>query len=807
VGNGLQKDWPYNFPIFSTNGSEIQLYITNIATGAATQITSNYSIDVNNKKVTYPLSGAALTSDSKITLLRVVPITQEIALPNGGAYFSKTIEGGLDKQTAISQQLNERISRTLTIPIGSDTTGETIINDVLRASADAGASADSAAKSAAQIPAVNVESTGYGIITGLKVSALSSMTVQISAGVAHMPNGQRFNIAGVTKTVPGAHATLPRIDSVFVTDLGGISYYPGTAATTPVAPAIPSGAILLANINVVPGATAIINGNIIDARFFKTNNNILALHRVDWVNVVEAGADPTGNRDCSSLVQYLLTIYSTLYFPKGNYRFNSGIVIPGNKTIVGESNRRDYTDDALGGVFFYFYHTSGYGILSAENAKNITLKNFCMLGNYAGGGGIRLYMTTAEDCFHKLLHIKSVKFSLDNIVLDNTVEPLLLDVQSLSSSKSGLVSSSFGVKITNSQFYDNDQHGVKFTRGGALLVGNKVFANGRSGSQYGAVHLTDLAFCIQGAGNSIHENYYNGIVFDGANVVNNSFIATNFAGNNKALGSGSDVVLGGSGNVVTGTTAISVKHSDGDNSSVFSVVDVTASAKNNSVNITTNRALLLDQNIFQFLAGKVANQKMVNNPTGNTLNSIVLDGTEYCIGSVTPKLTGFTNGGFTNYYNMYQVHGTTTYSLASDILSVTLAASDTLPVTTNDFSISALGQTGIKFTVVGTFGSVKNAFVEFDIKMGAYDPTLALCINGYFTHSTSVQKFFVPNYGSLGVYTAVDWIKIKIPVNFDGTVSVSEFNLIVLFVANVAGVTAGRSGNSFSIKNLKVVTY
>lgn len=656
-------------------------------------------------------------------------------------------------------------------------------------------------------PAVNVESTGYGVITGLQVSASSGMTVQISTGVIHMTDGKRLDIEGTTKTVSTAHATLPRIDSVFVDNTGTITYQAGTASSSPVSPNLPSGSVLLANINVSAAVTSITNGNIANA-MAKTNNNTLAIHRVDWINALEMGADPTGTRDCSPLLQSLLSNYSTIYFPKGNYRFNSGVVVPGNKTILGESNRRDYADDALGGTFFYFYHTSGYGISSADGAKNITLKNFCMLGNYAGGGGIRLYMTTAEDCFHKLLHIKSIKFSLDNIVLENTVEPLLFDVQSLSSSRSGLVSSSFGVKIANCQIYDNDQHGINFTRGGASVIGNKVFANGRSGAGYAGIHLTDLAFCINGAGNSVHENYYSGIVFDGANVVNNSFVSTNFAGNNKALESGCDVVLGGSGNVVTGTTAITVKHSDGGDSSAYAVVDVVASAKNNSVNITTSRALLIDQNIFQFLASKVANQKMVNNPTGNTLNSVILDGTEYCIGSVTPKLNGFTNGGFTNYYNMYQVHGTTAYSLVSDVLTVTLASGDTLPVTTNDFSISALGQTGIKFTVVGTFGSVKNAFVEFDIKMGTYDPTLALCINGYFAHSTSVQKFFVPNYGSLGVYTATDWTKIKIPVNFDGsTVSVSEFDLIVLFVANVSGATAGRTGNSFSIRNLKVVTY
>lgn len=120
VGNGVNKDWPYTFTIFSTDGSEIKLYLTDIATGAVTEITSNYSIDVDSKMVTYPVSGSPLTSAKKITLLRVVSLTQEIALPNGGAYFAQTIEGGLDKQTAMSQQIQEQIGRMIKHAVSVD---------------------------------------------------------------------------------------------------------------------------------------------------------------------------------------------------------------------------------------------------------------------------------------------------------------------------------------------------------------------------------------------------------------------------------------------------------------------------------------------------------------------------------------------------------------------------------------------------------------------------------------------------------------------------------------------------------------
>jgi hypothetical protein len=60
-----------------------------------------------------------------------------------------------------------------------------------------------------------------------------------------------------------------------------------------------------------------------------------ATNAVDWVNAVAMGADDTGEKDCSELVQELLNAYSTVYFPKGNYRFDKGLVVGSHKTILG----------------------------------------------------------------------------------------------------------------------------------------------------------------------------------------------------------------------------------------------------------------------------------------------------------------------------------------------------------------------------------------------------------------------------------------------------------------------------------------
>ncbi|MBU2703186.1 hypothetical protein Ga0466249_004322 [Sporomusaceae bacterium BoRhaA] len=120
------------------------------------------------------------------------------------------------------------------------------------------------------------ESTGYGLIgDGLQVLAQSTpnMTVQIVTSVPiHMPTGSHFTPAAVSsQPVNTADATNPRIDLIYVSTTGVVSYLQGTAAVTPVAPTLPSGGFSLANIAVAAGTTTITNSNITDIRIFKIN--------------------------------------------------------------------------------------------------------------------------------------------------------------------------------------------------------------------------------------------------------------------------------------------------------------------------------------------------------------------------------------------------------------------------------------------------------------------------------------------------------------------------------------------------------
>ena len=55
-------------------------------------------------------------------------------------------------------------------------------------------------------------------------------------------------------------------------------------------------------------------------------------------NVVEAGADPSGHSDCTTVFQQLLDragADGVVYVPAGHYRFDGNLRIPGSVTLQG----------------------------------------------------------------------------------------------------------------------------------------------------------------------------------------------------------------------------------------------------------------------------------------------------------------------------------------------------------------------------------------------------------------------------------------------------------------------------------------
>lgn len=79
-----------------------------------------------------------------------------------------------------------------------------------------------------------LESTGCGVINGLTVTAqdIPNMTVRVSAGIAHMPNGRRYTPSEVKSlTITAADSTKPRKDLIYLDSNGVVAYIAGELGT------------------------------------------------------------------------------------------------------------------------------------------------------------------------------------------------------------------------------------------------------------------------------------------------------------------------------------------------------------------------------------------------------------------------------------------------------------------------------------------------------------------------------------------------------------------------------------------------
>lgn len=111
-----------------------------------------------------------------------------------------------------------------------------------------------------------IKATGiYG--TGCAVTAQGSpdMTVAVAAGSV-LSAGVSATVTSGNVTITTAHSTLPRFDLVVVSSAGVKSAVAGTAAASPVYPAIPAGSIVLAAVYVPAADTTIASGQIVDKR-------------------------------------------------------------------------------------------------------------------------------------------------------------------------------------------------------------------------------------------------------------------------------------------------------------------------------------------------------------------------------------------------------------------------------------------------------------------------------------------------------------------------------------------------------------
>ncbi len=118
-----------------------------------------------------------------------------------------------------------------------------------------------------------VYESGLGGLLVTEKGAGADMSVDVAAGVAQMMSGGSFltltKVATTNVAVTAAHATLPRIDAVRIQSSGTIDVVAGTPSEFPVSPfnaGMAEANILLADIEVAPAVTSIVNADITDRR-------------------------------------------------------------------------------------------------------------------------------------------------------------------------------------------------------------------------------------------------------------------------------------------------------------------------------------------------------------------------------------------------------------------------------------------------------------------------------------------------------------------------------------------------------------
>ncbi|MEQ8246074.1 MAG: hypothetical protein RID42_00185 [Alphaproteobacteria bacterium] len=116
VGDGAQVAFAYQFRV--DDDAHLQVYLGGALQGSG-YVVSNVGND-NGGNVTF---SSAPASGAVVTLLRALPLTQPTDIPTQGPLNSAALEQQLDQTVMQVQQLDERIGRSVVLPVSSDVSG------------------------------------------------------------------------------------------------------------------------------------------------------------------------------------------------------------------------------------------------------------------------------------------------------------------------------------------------------------------------------------------------------------------------------------------------------------------------------------------------------------------------------------------------------------------------------------------------------------------------------------------------------------------------------------------------------------
>jgi len=169
TGNGLTVDWPFDFDLPVTAAGDpdtslIHVFRTNLR-GEVSDVTA-FSIDSDTGTLTYPTSGSPLEAGEKVTILRLLDVTQQFFDPSNQAnLYPETLEDNTDRLVMMIQQLQEETDRAVKVSVSTDLeTEDTTAEGIFEARDIARAAAETAEGYANQLPAI-ADELGVNLVT------------------------------------------------------------------------------------------------------------------------------------------------------------------------------------------------------------------------------------------------------------------------------------------------------------------------------------------------------------------------------------------------------------------------------------------------------------------------------------------------------------------------------------------------------------------------------------------------------------------------------------------------------------------
>lgn len=129
VGNGSTTNFPFSF--VGVSATDIEVIFTD-TTGAQTTLNpTTYTLVLTpaapgelwgiGGTVTYPNVGSPIALNTQLSIIRIVPYTQDVSISNQGAFYPQAIEQGLDLLELQLQQTNTDVTYAIKTPITDPT--------------------------------------------------------------------------------------------------------------------------------------------------------------------------------------------------------------------------------------------------------------------------------------------------------------------------------------------------------------------------------------------------------------------------------------------------------------------------------------------------------------------------------------------------------------------------------------------------------------------------------------------------------------------------------------------------------------